>query len=82
MKYSYHNVDGFYEPTLDQLLNYKFILATCSMAGKLFNFGVPLGYFDMVIVDEVAVASEPEVVASFAGLLKKDGQLVLAGDPK
>jgi hypothetical protein len=34
---------------------------------------VPLDYFDMVIIDEVAVANEPEVVASFAGIMKKDG---------
>ncbi len=73
LNFSKHNVDGFYEPTLKELLDYKFILATCSMSGKLFNFGMPLDYFDMVIVDEVAVAGEPEVVASFAGLLKKDG---------
>jgi len=36
----------------------------------------------MVIIDEAGEAWEPEAVASFAGVLKKDGQLIVAGDPK
>jgi len=43
------------------------------MAGKLYNFGIPLNYFDLIIIDEAAEAWEPETVASFAGILKTDG---------
>jgi hypothetical protein len=34
-----------------------------------------------VIIDECGQALEPESLASFAGILKEDGRLVVAGDP-
>lgn len=43
------------------------------MAGKLYNYGIDLNYFDMIIVDEAGECWEPECVASFAGILNKEG---------
>jgi helicase MOV-10 len=52
------------------------------MAGKLTNYGIKPGHFNVVFIDEAGHATEPETIGSFAGLLNKDdGQLVLAGDP-
>ena len=32
--------------------SFKFIITTCSLAGKLHNYGIPKEYFDYVIIDE------------------------------
>ena len=63
-------------------MNYKFVLATCSMAGKLYNLGIELEHFDIIIIDEAGEATEPEALAAFSSLISKEGQLVITGDPK
>lgn len=73
MKYCHYDESGFYEPELKDLKKYKFVVATCSMAGKLYNYGVELNYFDMIIIDEAGESWEPECLASFSGILNKDG---------
>ena len=52
MKFSYFTNREFLIPPLETLKNYKFIACTCSMAGKLYNLGIPKGHFDLVIIDE------------------------------
>jgi len=70
----------FLQPPLENLLKVKVVVATCCMAGKLFNLGMPRGHFDTVFIDEAGHAVEPEAVAAFSALHPK--HLVLAGDPK
>jgi len=73
---------AFTPPPLLELLSKSVVVATLSMAGKLVNFGVPRGHFDLLVIDEAGQALEPEAVAPIATLLGSDGQLVLAGDPR
>jgi helicase MOV-10 len=54
-------------------MNYKFVLATCSMAGKLYNLGIELEHFDIIIIDEAGEATEPEALAAFSSLISKEG---------
>ena len=76
------NSNGYSSPSPDDISNYQVVVATCAMAGKLYNSGIPRGHFDVVVVDECGHAWESEVVATFSFLLKKStGLLVLAGDP-
>ena len=57
-------------------------MSTCSTGSNLRNIGIPNEHFDAVFIDECGSAWEPEVLSCFVSLLKYDGQLVLAGDPK
>jgi hypothetical protein len=44
--YSYDNRERvFLQPPLDKLLSFKVVIATCCMASKLYNLGVPRGHF-------------------------------------
>jgi superfamily I DNA and/or RNA helicase len=63
------------------LNKYQVVVATCAMAGKLYNNGMDRHHFDVVVVDECGHAWESEVVAASSFLLKATGLLVLAGDP-
>ena len=75
--------DGaFAQPALDEIMKQSMVVATLSTAGKLTNFGVPHGHFDLIVIDEAGQALEPEATAPVCMLLGSDGQLVLAGDPK
>jgi len=69
------------QPPLEKFLEYKIVVATCCMAAKLYNLGVPRGHFDVIFIDEAGHAVEPEVVAAFSSLYTIEQQVVLAGDP-
>ena len=71
----------FSQPPLKKFLEYNIVVATCCMAAKLYNLGVPSGHFDVIFIDEAGHAVEPEVVAAFSSLYAKGQQVVLAGDP-
>eukprot|EP00038_Savillea_parva_P026359 m.53449 g.53449 ORF g.53449 m.53449 type:complete len:1222 (-) comp7460_c0_seq1:1994-5659(-) len=62
----------------------RVVVSTLSMASKLpFMLNLPLGYFDLIVIDEAGQAPEPEAVAVIANLLDPHtGQVVLAGDPR
>ena len=71
------------------ILAARIVASTVNLAARFSHWGVPAGFFDVVIVDEAGHATEPEVVAVAAsGLVdfkRKDhrvGQIVLAGDPQ
>ena len=79
--YSYDDGEGvFVQPPLEHLLKVKVVVATCCMAAKLFNLGVPRKHWDAIFIDECGHAVEPEAVAVFTAAHPK--QLVIAGDPK
>lgn len=69
-------------PDLSEFLAYKVVVATNVMAGKLYNYQVPAGHFDIVCIDEAGHATIPEVVGSVIHNLSPKGQVILAGDPK
>lgn len=63
------------------------MVATLAIAAKLHNWGVSMGHFDTICIDEAGQATEPEVMGVVAPLLNsrsgdRAGQLVMAGDPK
>uniref|UniRef100_A0A3Q3VUE4 RNA helicase n=1 Tax=Mola mola TaxID=94237 RepID=A0A3Q3VUE4_MOLML len=67
----------------DILMKYTVVVTTMITAGRLVSVGIPVGHFTHLFVDEGGQAVEPECVIAVAGLLNaKEGQLVLAGDPK
>jgi helicase MOV-10 len=80
-KYDAGEFGGYTCPSLEVLKQYQVVVATCGMAGKLYNNGIPRHHFDMVVVDECGHAWESEVVASSSFSLSSTGLLVLAGDP-
>ncbi|XP_015251753.1 PREDICTED: putative helicase mov-10-B.1 [Cyprinodon variegatus] len=75
--------DCFVFPKKEFLMKYKVIVTTLFTAGRFVTGGVPVGHFSHVFVDEAGQAEEPQCIIAIAGLLSpKNGQLVLAGDPK
>jgi len=74
---------------LSKIHNVQITVATINMAARLWctGDGVQKGYFDVLCVDEAGHATEPEVVAVAATIMKfqnansNPGQLILAGDP-
>lgn len=67
----------------------KIVVCTVDYAARLSYYGVPRSCFDVLCVDEVGHATEPEVVSVAASLFdfaasgnSARGQVILAGDPK
>jgi len=73
---------GFTTPSRSRIEGYKVVVATCAIAAKVHNQKGIEDHFDVAFIDKAGHAWEPECVAAVAGVLRKDGQLVLAGDPK
>ncbi|XP_026480986.1 putative helicase mov-10-B.2, partial [Ctenocephalides felis] len=66
--------------------NYKVVVCTLMLAGK---YTKPTKFlrdedlkFTHLVIDEAAQSMETETLIPLAGLLKEDGQMILAGDPK
>uniref|UniRef100_H3DLP5 RNA helicase n=1 Tax=Tetraodon nigroviridis TaxID=99883 RepID=H3DLP5_TETNG len=73
----------FVFPSRETLMKYKVVVTTLCTAGRLVTGGIPVGHFTHIFVDEAGQAVEPECIIAVAGLFNpKEGQLVLAGDPK
>ena len=79
------------EEVLSKILSCRITVATINMASRFWctGTGIPMGHFDVLCVDEAGHATEPEVIAVAATLMKfhheipsRSGQLVLAGDPE
>jgi helicase MOV-10 len=69
----------------EEILSARIVVSTVNLAARFAYFGVPPGFFDVLLVDEAGHATEPEVIAVAATLLdtnKESSQVVLAGDPK
>lgn len=71
-------------PIKEKFLEYDVVVATSSLAGKLYNYGIPFGHFDSVFVDECGYAMEPEVLSALLSVLNNQvtSHVVIAGDPK
>lgn len=79
--YCHHDGEGFTIPSASKLLSYKVIVATCAMAGKMYNAGIKKHSFGTVIVDEAGHPEETAVYQAISWMLHPTGLLVLAGDP-
>ena len=74
----------FLSPTRRDLELRRVVIATLATAAKLHNHDVvdTKHRFDCVLVDESGQALEPELLAPLSAIVKRDAQIVLAGDPQ
>jgi len=83
----YASGDKSNEEQKADILASRIVVATVNLAARFSHWGVPKGYFDVLVVDEAGHATEPEVITVASTLMdfgRKDhraGQMVLAGDP-
>uniref|UniRef100_A0A8C8G5Y0 RNA helicase n=1 Tax=Oncorhynchus tshawytscha TaxID=74940 RepID=A0A8C8G5Y0_ONCTS len=61
---------------------HRIVVSTCSSAGMFYQIGLRVGHFTHVFLDEVGQATEPEALIPLGLLSERDGQIVLAGDPR
>lgn len=77
--------DHFY-PCLEELYQFRIILCTLCVAGKLGLAKISPTHFSHVFIDECGSASEPEALIPIVGIItgrnRMLGSIVLAGDPK
>ena len=85
----YVSGDKSHQEQVADILASQIVVSTVNLAARFSHWGVPPGYFDVVVVDEAGHATEPEIIAVAASTLinfqRKDqraGQIVLAGDPQ
>ncbi|XP_029289248.1 LOW QUALITY PROTEIN: RNA helicase Mov10l1 [Cottoperca gobio] len=61
---------------------HRIVVSTCSSAGMFHNIGLQVGHFTHVFLDEAGQATEPESLIPMSFVSERDGQIVLAGDPR
>uniref|UniRef100_A0A0P4W405 RNA helicase n=1 Tax=Scylla olivacea TaxID=85551 RepID=A0A0P4W405_SCYOL len=77
------NVDRgiIYFPQDNTLWQYRIIVCTMVTAARVVSAGMPTGHITHVFLDESGHSMEPEALVPLSGLVSKDTQVVLAGDP-
>lgn len=77
--------DHFY-PCLDELYQFRIILCTLCVAGRLGLANIDPRHFSHVFIDECGSATEPEALIPIVGIITAKnrilGNIVLAGDPR
>lgn len=77
--------DHFY-PCLEELYQFRIILCTLCVAGRLGLSNIDPKHFSHVFIDECGSATEPEALIPIVGIITEKkrmlGGIVLAGDPK
>jgi len=68
-------------PKREELLAFRVVLSTCSSAGMLKVFNVPVGHFSHIVVDEAAQAEEPLAMIPILAFSDANTNIILAGDP-
>lgn len=71
----------FVEPTAEQLLKYRVIVATTRNAAALASACMPRGHFTHIVVDEAAQLMEAEALLPLS-LAGPHTQVIMAGDPQ
>lgn len=68
----------------ENLMKYKIVIATMSVANRMINDGIPNDHFDFIFIDECCAAIEPECLIPIVGLgmdfKKINANIVLIGD--
>lgn len=68
-------------PRHSKLLAFRVMLSTCSSAGMLQTWNVPVGHFSHIVIDEAAQAEEPLVMIPIIAFSNANTNIILAGDP-
>ncbi|XP_035013123.1 RNA helicase Mov10l1 [Hippoglossus stenolepis] len=61
---------------------HRIVVSTCSSAGMFHSIGLQVGHFTHLFLDEAGQATEPESLIPMSLVSERDGQIVLAGDPR
>uniref|UniRef100_UPI0037E73AEA RNA helicase Mov10l1 n=1 Tax=Semicossyphus pulcher TaxID=241346 RepID=UPI0037E73AEA len=61
---------------------HRIVVSTCSSAGMFPKIGLQVGHFTHLFLDEAGQATEPESLIPMSLVSERDGQIVLAGDPR
>ncbi|XP_045101743.1 putative helicase mov-10-B.1 isoform X1 [Portunus trituberculatus] len=70
-----------YFPTDKKLWQYRVIVCTMVTAARVVSASMPNGHITHVFLDECGHSMEPEALVPLSGLVGRDTQVVLAGDP-
>jgi helicase MOV-10 len=68
-------------PRQRKLLAFRVVLSTCSSAGMLQTWNVPVGHFSHIVIDEAAQAEEPLAMIPIVGFSNANTNIILTGDP-
>ena len=68
-------------PKHTRLLAFRVVLSTCSSAGMLQTWNVPVGHFSHIVIDEAAQAEEPLAMIPIIAFSNENTNVILAGDP-
>jgi helicase MOV-10 len=68
-------------PRQAKLLAFRVVLSTCSSAGMLQTWNVPVGHFSHIVLDEAAQAEEPLAMIPVVAFANQNTNIILAGDP-
>jgi helicase MOV-10 len=68
-------------PRHAKLRAFRVVLSTCSSAGMLQSWGLPVGHFTHIIIDEAAQAEEPLAMIPIIAFSNANTNIILAGDP-
>jgi helicase MOV-10 len=68
-------------PRHPKLLAFRVVLSTCSTAGMLQLWNVPVRHFSHIVIDEAAQAEEPLAMIPIMIFSNPDTNVILAGDP-
>ena len=68
-------------PKHARLLAFRVVLSTCSSAGMLQTWNVPVGHFSHIVIDEAAQAEEPLAMIPIIAFSNENTNIILAGDP-
>lgn len=73
---------SIYFPSADDIKEKRIVVTTMVTAGRLVLTDCFKDHFTHIFLDEAGHAVEPEALIPISGLLPRNGQLVMAGDPK
>jgi helicase MOV-10 len=68
-------------PRQAKVLGLRVVLSTCSSAGMLQAWNVPVGHFSHIVIDEAAQADEHLVMIPIMNFSDAYTNVILAGDP-
>ncbi|XP_077973309.1 putative helicase mov-10-B.1 [Styela clava] len=66
----------------ENLSEYKIIVSTLITARRIASANFEPRIFNRIFIDECGQSMEPELLVAVSGIIKDEGKVVLAGDPK
>ncbi|XP_055676657.1 putative helicase mov-10-B.1 [Lutzomyia longipalpis] len=78
--------DGLFYPSLKMIYQFRIVVCTISMAGKLVQARINTKHFSHVFIDESGCCTESQTIVPIIGIVANEhnihGQIILAGDHK